>query len=324
MPKLSMNHMAKKTIFVIGSSNTDMILRVPSIPRPGETVLGGRFASEPGGKGANQAVAAARAGGRVVIMTSLGQDTFGDEYVRRFEMEGIETGFVLRDAAAASGVALIFVGANGENSIGVAPGANEGLRPEHIDAARDALAAASILLIQLEIPVDTVAAAVQLAHAHGVRVIMNPAPAQPLSEALLAKISVLTPNETEAALLSGIEVKDKASAERAGRALLEKGVGEVVLTMGRGGCLHITADAVRHYPAFSVTAVDTTAAGDTFNGALAVALAESRPIDNAIRFASAAAALSVMQEGAQGGIPDRSAINNLLQTSTDEGGFRSQ
>ncbi|MCS6863346.1 MAG: ribokinase, partial [Abditibacteriales bacterium] len=277
------------SIVVIGSSNTDMVVKCPKLPAPGETVLGGEFLMAAGGKGANQAVAAARLGAEVEFVARLGRDMFGDAALQGFEREGVGTRFIVRDADAPSGVALIFVDARGENEIVVASGANMRLSPADVDAAEEAIAQAQVVVLQLEIPLATVAHALDLAHRHGVSVILNPAPAQKLPNELLSKVSVLTPNEIELRLLTGnaeppgsagaspaqgegeAPVEPRREHERAER-LLHTGVGTVIVTMGGEGALVVTGDGSRHVPAFQVEAVDTTAAGDCFTGALAVAL----------------------------------------------------
>ncbi len=302
------------SVVVVGSSNTDMVLRVDHVPRPGETLLGGEFSTAPGGKGANQAVAAARAGGRVAFVARLGRDSLGDAALAAFSREGMDLSHVVRDGAHPSGVALIFVGADGENSIGVAGGANQRLSPGDIAAARGLLSKARVLLLQLETPLRTVEAAARIGRRAGVEVILNPAPAQPLPDTLLRNISILTPNETEASLLTGVAVTDDSSAERAARILMARGVRKVIVTLGAKGALVATADGVRLIPGFKVNAVDTTAAGDVFNGALAVRLAEGCPLPDAVRFAHAAAAISVTRRGAQPSIPARKQINALLRS----------
>ncbi len=300
-------------IVVVGSSNTDMIVQVAHVPRPGETILGGRFSMAAGGKGANQAVAAARAGGSVAFVARVGADIFGENAVKGFAQDGINIEHVIRDPAAPSGVALIFVGDDGENSIGVASGANAALSPADVDAARSSITAADVLLMQLETPLPTIERAAEIARQAGVRIILNPAPAQPLPDALLRQVSILTPNETEAELLTGIAVNDDAQAEKAARALQAKGVGTVIITLGSRGAFVLGDGSAQRVAGFKVTPVDTTAAGDVFNGALAVALAEKRPMDQAIRFANAAAALSVTKLGAQPSAPRRPEIEAFMR-----------
>jgi ribokinase len=299
-------------IVVVGSSNTDMIIKLDRIPRPGETILGGDFSTAAGGKGANQAVAAARAGGKVTFVARVGDDVFGRQAVQGFVADGIDTSRVLTDSDAPSGVALIFVDGSGENSIAVASGANARLTPDDVLSARDAIASADVLVAQLETPVDTVRAAVELAAEHGVRVVLNPAPAQPLGEEILRHVSVLTPNETEAELLTGIEVSSDAAALEAAKKLNALGVDAVLITLGSRGAFLFDSDRADLVPGFEVKAVDTTAAGDVFNGALAVALAEDNPIAEAVRFANAAAALAVTKLGAQPSAPTRDEIEAAL------------
>lgn len=304
--------MPAPSVVVVGSSNTDMILKLQRIPRPGETILGGRFATAAGGKGANQAVAAARAGGHVTFVARVGQDVFGDEALEGFRNDGIQADYVVRDAAAPSGVALIFVSEDGENSIGVAPGANGHLAPEDVKRAAPAFDGASIVLMQLEIPLETVRAAADLAGRRRVPVILNPAPAQPLPDELLRQVSILTPNQSEAELLTGIPVDGERAAAEAAQRLRDRGVKTVVVTLGAHGALVASDEATQRVPGFAVEPVDTTAAGDVFNGVLAVALAEGQPLVEAVRFASAAAAISVTKLGAQPSAPMRDAIQQFL------------
>lgn len=300
-------------ILVFGSSNTDMIIRLDRIPRPGETILGGAFSTAAGGKGANQAVGAARAGGLVTFVARVGRDMFGEQAVAGFVKDGINVGHIVRDAAAPSGVALIFVAKDGENSIAVASGANGALAPSDVRKAKGAFASAAVLVMQLETPLATVQAAADLAAQAGVPVILNPAPAQPLPASLLQRVSILTPNETEAELLTGIKVDDAASAAKAAAKLRKLGVQTVIITLGARGAFIADAGGSQLVPGFKVKAVDTTAAGDIFNGALAVALAEGRPLVDAVRFANAAAALSVTKLGAQPSAPLRREIEKFLR-----------
>lgn len=301
------------SIVVLGSSNTDMIVRLDRLPRPGETLLGGEFATAAGGKGANQAVAAARAGGRVTFVARIGRDVFGDQALAGFERDGLDTRFVFRDPKAPSGVALIFVAKDGENCIAVAGGANARLSPADVRKCRKTLGEAGFLVMQLETPLDAVSAAAESACAAGVRVILNPAPARPLPDALLRRVTILTPNETEAGVLSGVTVRDAATAAKAAERLLARGVGTVIVTLGARGAFVATVTQRQLVPGFPVRAVDTTAAGDVFNGALAVALGEGRGLLDAVRFANAAAALSVMRPGAQPSAPLRREIEAFLR-----------
>jgi ribokinase len=300
-------------IIVVGSSNTDMIIKVPRIPKPGETILGGKFSKAAGGKGANQAVAAARSGGDVTFVARVGQDMFGDNAIQGFEENNIVTGHVFRDPEAPSGVAEIFVSEDGENSIAVAPGANSNLSPEDIDNSEDAINSADILLMQLEIPPETVQAAADLAHEKNATIILNPAPATDLPDELLAKITILTPNESEAELLTGIKVIDKDSAEKAAKKLQSMGVQKVIITMGKSGAYVLSDGFSGIVSGYQVDAVDTTAAGDVFNGALSVAIAENKSLKEAVQFANAAAALSVQKLGAQPSAPGRAEIDKFIQ-----------
>jgi ribokinase len=300
-------------IVVIGSSNTDLIIKVDRIPRPGETILGGEFSIAAGGKGANQAVSAARAGGAVTFVARVGRDMFGQKAIDGFVKDHINIDYVLKDKTHPSGMALIFVDRNGENSIAVAAGANGALCPADVKRAKSAIASASVLIVQLEIPLETVQAAIEIASAHGVRVILNPAPARPLDDALLKRLSLITPNETEAERLTGIKVDSQAAAVQASHALLAKGVQTVIITLGAQGALAATKDGCLLVPGFKVTPLDTTAAGDVFNGALAVALAEDRPLADAVRFANGAGAISVTKLGAQPSAPKRNEIEKFLR-----------
>lgn len=265
-----------------------------------------------GGKGANQAVAAARSVGRVAFITKVGDDIFGARMKTHFQEEGLPSACILTDAEEPTGIAQIFVSEKGENSIAVAPGANMRLLPADLQPFERLLASAGVILVQLEIPLETVEYIAELAARNGSKLILNPAPAQALSGDLLQKIWLLTPNESEATLLTGIPVHDRASAQQAGEALLRQGVGQVIITLGENGCLLCQAAGVRHFAAFPATAVDTTAAGDVFNGALAVAITQHQPFDAAIPFASAAAAISVGRNGAQTSIPYLAEIQALL------------
>ncbi len=303
----------KPNILVVGSSNTDMIIKLDHIPRPGETILGGEFVTAAGGKGANQAVSAARAGGKVTFIARVGRDMFGDQAIAGFRRDGINVNHIVRDPAAPSGVALIFVAKDGENSIAVAGGANGRLSPADVKKAKRAFAGATAVIMQLETPLETVQATAELAARAGVRVILNPAPARPLPDKLLKLVSILTPNETEAELLTGIKVSDASAAGRAADKLLARGVETVILTLGALGAFVAGANVRQLVPGFKVKPVDTTAAGDIFNGALVVALGEGRTLSDAVRFANAAAAISVTRMGAQPSVPTRKEIHRFLE-----------
>lgn len=299
--------MNKKYIFVIGSSNTDMVVKSAKLPLPGETILGGTFLMNAGGKGANQAVAAARLGGDVTLVAKVGNDIFGEQSVEGFQKEGIHTEYVFVDEKNPSGTALIMVNEEGENCIVVAPGANACLLPADLDRVKD-LENADMILMQLEIPVETIEAVVRMAVKNNQQVIINPAPAQPLSDEVLGGLYLITPNETEAEILTGIAVTDTNSASGAADYFLKKGVKQVVITMGKQGAYFKNADMEFIIPAPVVKAVDTTAAGDTFSGALTVALTENMNWRDAVQFAVNAASVSVTRMGAQSSVPYRSEM----------------
>lgn len=299
-------------IVVVGSSNTDMIVQVPRLPQTGETVLGGQFSMAPGGKGANQAVAAARAGGSVTLITRVGNDLFGRRAIEGYEQEGIDVSRISTDPKEATGVAFILVGSQGENTIAVAPGANLSMTPDTVLQAEAVIASANVLLVQLEIPLSVVRTAIEIASAANVRVILNPAPAQTLDDTLLRHVSILTPNETEASLLTGIQVHDESSIDEAAHSLLARGVSTLIITLGSRGIYVASSDFNGFIEGFTVEAVDTTAAGDVFNGALAVALTQGWAPAQAYRFANAAAALSVTRLGAQPSAPTFAEIKTFL------------
>jgi ribokinase len=304
--------MMSSKIVVVGSSNTDMIIKVPHVPVPGETIIGGTFSTAAGGKGANQAVAAARAGGDVTLVARIGEDMFGGKAKDGFVKDNINVDHVLSDKDAPSGVALIFVGEDGENSIAVASGANANLSPSDVESAADAISSADILIMQLETPLETIQKAATIASEKGVKVILNPAPACELSDDILSHVSILTPNESEAELLTGVKVKSEKDAAAAADALMAKGIETVIVTMGAKGAFVVTSDSKELVGGFSVKAVDATAAGDVFNGTLAVAMAEGKPFKEAVKFANAAAAISVTKLGAQPSAPTRQEIEKFL------------
>lgn len=304
--------MNAKKIFVVGSSNTDMVVRTSRIPRPGETIIGGTFMMIPGGKGANQAVAAARLGGNVTFVARTGNDMFGERSMVNYREAGIDTNYIFKDEEHPSGVALICVDDHAENSIVVSPGANAALSVQDIESVKKELDSAAYLLMQLEIPMETVEHAARLASAAGVKVILNPAPATQLSEALLKNVYLITPNRTEAELLTGITVNDLDDAKLAANKLFDMGVANVIITLGSSGSLIRDAGGFAFQEARKVDAIDTTAAGDVFNGALCVALHEGKEIREAVRFASVAASISVTRMGAQSSIPAREEVNTFL------------
>ena len=309
---LKSNSITKPKIVVVGSSNTDMVIKLDRLPRPGETVLGGDFFHAAGGKGANQALAAALAGGEIKFVARVGRDMFGAQAVERLVEAGVNVEHVIREESLPSGVALIFLAKDGVNSIAVAGGANARLSPADIEKASAAIAGADVVLMQLETPMETVRVVAELAARAEVPFILNPAPATALPAELLKLVSILTPNETESELLTGIAVTDENSAGRAAEQLLSLGVKAVILTLGSRGVFVATAVTSELVPGFQVQAVDATGAGDVFNGALAVALAEGKPLLEAARFANAAAAISVTRLGAQPSAPRRKEIDSLL------------
>ena len=310
-----------KKILVVGSSNTDLIIKVPEIPRPGETLLGGAFQTFPGGKGANQAVAAARAGGDVVFIASVGDDDYGKAAVNGYKLDNINTANIKVCKGIPSGIAMITISDKGENAITVASGANAELMPADLDEAEEAFHEADYMLVQLETPLETVRKAIELCREFNTRVILNPAPAAELPDEILAGTDIITPNETEAERLTGITVSGEDDAMRASRVLHDRGVDTVIITLGsEGAFLSDQPGGVRSMvPGFKVDAVDTTAAGDVFNGQLAVCLAEGMELIDAIRSAHAAAALSVQNLGAQSSVPRREETDYFLEEQQKKG-----
>lgn len=293
-------------LLVVGSANMDMVIRGDCIPAPGETVIGGQFQQAFGGKGANQAVAAARMGGAVTLLASLGTDTLGDEQTNAFQQENICVEWIHRTNEYPSGVALILVDRNGENCISVAPGANNELTAERVLSHKAEFNRFSCVLLQLEIPLESVALSIQIARTNHQTIILDPAPVPQngLSDDCLSGVDFILPNEHEISQLTGIT----DSYEKAGKHLIERGVRNVLITLGSEGVLWVSADGTTQYPAPLVTAVDTTAAGDAFAGAFAVAFAQGNEIDAAIQFGQQAAALSVTRPGAQPSLPRRDEI----------------
>lgn len=299
----------RQQILVVGSSNTDMVIKAAHLPRPGETILGGTFFMNPGGKGANQAVAIARLGGSVSFICKTGSDIFGHQSQQLFEEEGINTSYVFSDSEHPSGVALITVDEKAENCIVVASGANANLMPSDLARAEEAIEQADLVLMQLEIPMETVCYVADLAWEKGKKVILNPAPAHPLSAELLRRLYLITPNETEAEMISGVKITDEPSACEAARVLSGMGVQNVIITLGSKGALIYCDGKSEIVPTWKVEAVDTTAAGDVFNGALTVALSEGRDLKDAARFACKASAISVTRVGAQSSAPYRNEVD---------------
>lgn len=299
-----------KNIVVIGSSNTDMVVKTSHLPVGGETVLGGDFFMNAGGKGANQAVAASRYGNRVVFVAKTGDDLFGHQVRESMTQDGIVTDYVFVDKEHPSGVALITVNKEAENCIVVASGANAHLTPADIDTAAEEIRGAHVVLMQLETPISTVTYAAQMAANAGVPVILNPAPApvEQLSDELLHNLFLITPNKSEASRISGINIKDMESAQRAAKAIYDMGPKNVIVTLGSDGSLVYDGAMFMRVEALKVDAVDTTAAGDTYNGVLASVLAEGRSLIDAVREANVAAAISVTRMGAQPAAPTREEI----------------
>jgi len=299
-------------IVVVGSTNVDMVIKAPRIPRPGETVLGGQFTTVAGGKGANQAVAAARLGAEVTFVARVGGDPFGQQAVSGFGAEGIRTDYLVTDREAAHGVALILVDQNGENAIAVAPGANARLSPEDVERAEPAIQECDAVLLQLEIPLPAIETAVAVAKRHGKRVILNPAPYLAVPDAVLSQVDILTPNETEAEMLLGGGDAGLAGVAGTAEELIRRGVGCVIVTMGKEGVFIVTPGEQYHLPGRHVKAVDTTAAGDAFSGAVAVCVAEGMEFRQAVRFAVCASSVSVTRMGAQPSLPTRAEVEAAL------------
>ena len=301
-------------IVVVGSLNMDLVVRTAHLPMPGETILGDDFRTIPGGKGANQAVAAARLGARVSMVGRIGEDAFGRALVQNLSEEGVDVTHIAVDEDAATGIAMITVDESGQNTIVVASGANMRLTTAQVVAALEALAPFDVLVMQLESPIECVLAAAVWAHKAGARVILNPAPAQPLPQELFHVIDVLIPNESETQLLTGMTVATIAQAEDAARALLSRGAGAVVLTLGAQGALVVDKDVqALHLRPHSVEAVDATAAGDAFVAGLAVGLGEKLPLAEAARLGNAAGALAVTRMGAQPAMPTRQEVQALSE-----------
>ena len=301
--------MQSSEIVIVGSTNMDMVVNTDRIPVPGETILAKEFFMNPGGKGANQAVAVARLGGNTIFVTKIGNDVFGHQSVQLFDDEGIDTRHILSDSELPSGVALITVDKIGENSIVVAAGANGNLHSKDLnDNILNDISKAKILLMQLEIPIETVSHLAKFASSKGVKVVLNPAPMADVSEDLLKCLYVITPNSTEAEMLSGIKISDLESAKKAAKIIANKGVDNIILTLGSKGALVYEAGKIDFVTAEKVHAIDTTAAGDVVNGAFVVSLAQGKGLLEATKFASKAAAISVTRIGAQSSIPFRNEL----------------
>lgn len=300
-------------LVVVGSANVDFVVKTPHIPCPGETVLGRDFVMIMGGKGANQAVGAARLGAKVTLVTCIGQDLFGDQCLEAYQKEGIETRYIKRVADTATGVALIAVAQSGENSITVASGANRQLLPEDVEKASSAFGQADVLLVQLEVPIETIAYATELARKYGLRTILNPAPAHRLPANLLPNVDVITPNRIEAMQLLGIHPTESVSDEMLARQIQKLGPGAVVITLGKNGALCVNQSECAHISAFPIKAVDTTGAGDAFSAGLAVALGEKEQTWlQAVQYANACGALATTQLGAQSSLPSSHQVKTFF------------
>jgi ribokinase len=303
----------RNNVVVVGSFNTDLTIKTGRIPRPGETVIGGVFSRGGGGKGANQAVAAARAGAEVHFVARVGNDSYGREGMDRLRGERVNTDRVVYDQQASTGVAFIVVDERGENSIVVAGGANAHLVPSDIEAAGDAFDGAGVLLVQLESPLPAVQTAIRLARRAGALVLLNPAPGQPLAKEFLSGVDIITPNKLEAEMITGMKITDDSSLRAAARAILDCGVGHVIVTLGRRGIVSTTKSGAELIPAYPVSVVDSTGAGDVFSGALAAFLAGGIAVDEAARKAVAAASLSVTRMGAQFCAPIRPELDAFIR-----------
>lgn len=308
-----MTQVSAANVLVVGSFMMDLIVRTPRLPKEGETIIGTEFGRAPGGKGANQAMAAARLGASVTMVGRVGNDLFGEEQIRSLGSAGIDTTYIYKDDNAPTGVGSITLDQHGNNRIVIVPGANMEVTPEDVDRAQDAFAKADIILLQLEIPLEVNRYVLQQAKKLGKAVILNPAPAQELDSEILESVTVLTPNESEAELLTGIATDTMDGVKAAAAALRERGIDNVVITLGDKGALMVTPEHEEVVPSWSVEAVDTTAAGDAFNGALAVGLAQGKPWQEAVRFANAVGALAVTKFGAQPSIPTLHEVEAFLK-----------
>jgi len=311
-------HMRNRVV-VVGSYNTDLIIKTGRIPRPGETVIGGSFSRGGGGKGANQAVAAARAGAGVSFVARVGIDALGQEGMERLAREQIDTRHVIQDPGCPTGVAFIVVDERGENSIVVASGANGLLGPSDIEKAYETIAGAGVLLVQLESPLDAVRSAIHVARRNGVLVILNPAPAQPLESVLLRDVDILTPNRGEAEMIAQRPISDEASLRDVARAILDEGAQHVLITLGQKGVYAASKESMEFLPAYAVHAIDSTGAGDVFSGSLAAFLAEGMTVGESVRLAIAASSLSVTRMGTQAAAPVRSEIDAFFAHAAPSG-----
>ena len=303
----------KNKIVVIGSSNVDLIMKMDRLPEKGETVTEAEFMQVYGGKGANQAVAAARAGGNVAFVNCVGEDAYTPQMIQNYKNDEIDTQFVFQEKGVATGHALIMIGGDGDNSISVAPGANYRLTPQKINEARSIIDEAAMIVMQYEIPEETIKYVIDLANRKNIPVLWNVAPARAFDFSYIPKVNILVLNELEAGFLAEMSVENEQEAEKAADILLAKGVEKVIITLGSKGAFVVTKDEKVRVPAFKVDAVDTTAAGDTFCGSFAVALVEGKSLKDSLQFASAAAASCVTRMGAQPSAPTRKEIDVFLE-----------
>ncbi len=304
------NNMAN--ILVIGSLNADLVVRAPRFPAPGETISGNDLQTFPGGKGANQAVAAARLGANVAMIGRVGNDSFGSNLIQNLNQNHVDTSYVLRDETASTGTAIIVVDSNGQNSIVLSPGANGKVSPADVELA--SFSDAGLLLLQLEIPIETVLRSARRAKQNGLRVLLNPAPAHQLPDELIELSDFILPNETELSLLTQQTISDISSGETAACSLVTREAQTVIVTLGANGALIVNKDIVKHIPSFKVNVVDTTAAGDAFIGGFAVALSNNKSVEDAVQYACACGALAVTKFGAQPSLPTKEEVENFLKS----------
>jgi ribokinase len=301
------------SVVVFGSINMDLVARTPRLPGPGETITGKVFQTFPGGKGANQAVACSRLGAKTYMVGRVGGDEFGEKLKDELEKAGVDHENVVVDTMTSSGVALIAVEDSAENTIIVIPGANGQVDDQDLIRLEAVLTKSEVLLLQLEIPLEMVMAAAKLAKENNVKVILDPAPAQMLPEEIYPLLDIITPNETETELLVSFSLETKEDAAKAAKILMGRGASNVIIKMGSRGAFALMGDQEESFEPYQVTTVDTVAAGDAFNGALAVALSENLPVEKAIQWGMAGGALSVTKEGAQPAMPERKELKELLK-----------
>lgn len=300
-------------VAVFGSINMDLVVRTPRFPIPGETLFGTTFFTAPGGKGANQAVACARLGSPTYIFGRVGSDAFGDILLDSMKSNSVDIRFVQKDALQPTGTALIAINDESENTIIVIPGANQSVDHRDISLLESILPQVNILLLQLEVPINSVVAAARTARQHGIRVILDPAPAAKIPDELYGLVDFITPNEVEAAILTGFQLRDSKSIQKAANVLQEKGASQVIIKLGSNGAYWSGPESAAFIPAYPVKAVDTVAAGDAFNGALGAALSEGLTESQAVRWGMAGGALSTTKQGAQPSLPDRQEVLNFLK-----------